>query len=60
MGLFIGKHIVAAHRGSLDVTSEEGDGTVFTARIQEARSQADKIVTEALVAPLRTDTYGCL
>lgn len=25
--------IIAAHRGSLNVTSEEGDGTVFTARI---------------------------
>lgn len=28
-GLYIGKEIVAAHRGVLSVTSEEGDGTTF-------------------------------
>src|SRR5438067_4898867 len=32
LGLFIVQQIVAAHGGSVDVTSREGDGTTFTVR----------------------------
>jgi len=33
LGLFIARHIVLGHGGSLEVESSDADGTIFTARL---------------------------
>jgi len=33
LGLFIARHIVVGHGGSLEVESSDTDGTIFTARL---------------------------
>jgi signal transduction histidine kinase len=33
LGLYIARQIVLAHRGTLEVHSQEGDGTTFTVRL---------------------------
>ncbi len=40
LGLYIAKEIVTAHGGTIDVRSTETTGTIFTARLPSATSQA--------------------
>ena len=43
LGLFIARHIVLGHGGTLEVESSEADGTIFTARLprRDAMARAD-------------------
>lgn len=45
LGLYITKEVVVAHGGTIEVTSSEVDGTVFTARLP--RSQPDPALHDA-------------
>ncbi len=51
LGLSIAARIVDAHDGVLDVTSREGDGTVFTVRIPTLKSTDGRWMTPEAAAP---------
>ena len=51
LGLFVAREIIAAHGGSITVTSEIGTGTTFTVRLpaeapaKRTRGRARKVAT---------------
>ncbi len=42
LGLAIVKHIVSRHRGALEITSQEGEGSTFSVYLPTAEDQADE------------------
>ncbi len=53
LGLAIVKHVMAAHGGSVTVTSKEGAGSTFTLRLPVRPGKA--VMTGGKVAPIRPD-----
>ncbi|HEX2570163.1 MAG TPA: ATP-binding protein [Polyangia bacterium] len=59
LGLYIVKHIVLAHEGTVDVRSVEGEGTTFTVRLpREPRAPARPLVVPASEPKGRAEDPG--
>jgi signal transduction histidine kinase len=47
MGLFLTRQVIKAHGGSIDVKSEEGQGTEFTIRLPKSLGQDQARIHQA-------------